>query len=182
MLAFSDRPTVADWHILDRDGTQLMTEDRTTEAPDAEAATEDLDTGDDGVERDFLLQTFVDIVNRTNAEIGMTLTMGGMLVSGTMIGGKKYYDELYSTFSQNIEDEEILSFLKKIIDIPSAAYDYDLADERPINIAWVHLKDARFFGPDGNFIPKTGGTLWRGRISQVSGFNFGVFGADQGID
>ena len=141
-----------------------------------DADKEDLDALDDGIERDYFLQALTNVVNRTGLEMGVTLTVGGTLVCGTMISGKTYYDGLYSLLSENIDNEDVLSFFKTLIDIPSANYVYDPEDTRPFNIVYIHLKDARFVGPDGNYIPDTGGTLWRGRISQVAGFHFGIFG------
>ena len=44
---------------------------------------------DDGIERDFFLQVLVKIVD-TGLEIGITLSLGGGLVSGDLIDGKKY--------------------------------------------------------------------------------------------
>lgn len=153
-----------------------MAEDSTTKNSSTEGMdTEASDAIDDGIERDYFLQTLADIVNRTGMELGVTLTVGGALISGTMISGKTYYDSLRSLLSENIDNEDVVSFFKTIIDIPSSSYDYDSEDKRPINTVFIHLKDARFFGPDGHYIPQTGGALWRGRISQVDGFSLGAF-------
>jgi hypothetical protein len=38
---------------------------------------------------------------------------------------------------------------------------------------YVHLREAQIVTPSGN-IPREGGLLWRGRISQVSGFTLGA--------
>jgi hypothetical protein len=158
-------------HNLDCDWVQIMTDESTTKDPN----TEDADTFDDGVERDFFLQTLVEIVNRTDIEMDVTLTIGGALVSGMMISGKSYYERLSSLVSKSIDNKDAIAFFKKILEEHEAIYD-GATEETPLfNVAYIHLKNVKFTGTDGNSIPDNDGTLWRGRISQVSGFNLGTF-------
>lgn len=151
-----------------------MAENSTEKDPSSEGS----DTFNDGVERDLTLQVLTESVNRTGLEIGVTLCVGGALVSGIMISGKTYFDGLNSLMSENADNEDVISFFKEIFDAQSSFYDFDHESKWQLtNKGYVHLKDVRFHGTDGSQIPSTAGTLWRGRISQVSGFNLGTFGS-----
>ena len=128
---------------------------------------------DDGVERDHFLQTLVILANNDDIEMGVTLTVGGFLISGMLISGKKYYEKIKTLLSENIDDDSALEYIQSIIDLPMAVYKDDDDDDRPINIVFIHLRNAQFFGSDGSHIPQPDGALWRGRISEVSGFFLG---------
>lgn len=42
--------------------------------------------------KDWFLQLLVDAVNGTTSEIGLTLQVSGLLVSGTLVSGDKYFE------------------------------------------------------------------------------------------
>jgi hypothetical protein len=57
---------------------------------------------------DWLLQSLISIVNNESASIPITLSVGGLLISGDMIGGKTYFDEFARQFKDgftNISDQ-----------------------------------------------------------------------------
>src|SRR5450755_3147485 len=43
---------------------------------------------------DFVLQAIVDLTNETGIEMGITLCVGGIVVSGQLISGKTYFEEI----------------------------------------------------------------------------------------
>lgn len=127
-------------------------------------------------ENDWFLQELVSMVNRTGNSIGITLFVGGVLVSGQLIGGKHYFDGFADTFAAGTDNPDDATWFKdmfsKLGDVyvePDGTYKQDA--ELP---HYIHLKDARTFHPSGNPIPGTGGVWWRGRIREVNGFNLGV--------
>jgi len=40
---------------------------------------------------------------------------------------------------------------------------------------YIHLSGAKFFNPEGNSLPTNQGVLWRGRVTEIGGFNLGSF-------
>lgn len=124
-----------------------------------------------GVENaDWLLQSFVDIVNSASFSLPITITIGGTNISGDLIGGKEYFNSLGENFSKSFSTlknaEDVGALIAKHADI------YNDPDVKK-SPQYLHLKNAVMFDPEGNFILNGAGALWRGRISQIDGFIFG---------
>lgn len=125
-------------------------------------------------DKDWFLQNLVELTNGS-LSIGITLNVSGTLISGNLIGGKEYFNLFGENFASGFDDK----FAKDIKDKYSqfgAIYDVDDSKEQP-KPSYIHLKDAKFYGVGigGNPIPTNQGILWRGRISEVSGFSLGIF-------
>jgi hypothetical protein len=126
------------------------------------------------------------LVNMTNArdgdfEVGMTLLVGGLLVSGIMVGGAKYFEGFANEFVSGFSDQKAVETVRKSFSQFQEIYKTDLAQQKaagqPLEPpAYVHLREARFFSTAGNPIPGNRGVWWRGRLSEVSGFMLGTLG------
>ena len=124
-------------------------------------------------QKDWFLQFLVNLANRNQFEIGITLNVGGLLISGTLVGVKRYFEVFGEDFSASFEagksPVDIKLFFKKIGDECACVSNRENS-ESP---SYIHLKDAKFYNPQGNPIPANGGICWRGRISEVQGFTPG---------
>ncbi|UVC19231.1 hypothetical protein IHQ72_33200 [Mesorhizobium onobrychidis] len=126
--------------------------------------------------RDWFLQNLVDLVNHTGVSIGITLTVGGVLVSGQLTSGKKYFEEFGKTFAGGFKDgdPEFIAYLEKVYsqygDIYAPSKSKGEHKELP---SYVHLKDVHIFSAPGRPIPTEDGNWWRGRICEVQGFMLG---------
>jgi hypothetical protein len=156
----------------------------------------------DEPEVDEFLQILVNIVNASSAiRFPMTLQLGGLLVSGTLISGRDYFEHL----SGQVEEayghamagqegaEDATKRLSDVFRMPMDAYksldDIEAMSEsereayqnRP-GPFYVHLSDARLIVPaDTRGIPTTGpGIYWRGRLAEVDGWVFGTVGFSEG--
>ena len=128
---------------------------------------------------DAFLQFLVNLVNNGSQieSIGVTLQMGGMLVSGSIVSGAEYFDRFAASFTNSLGamDTETrttvhasLAELGDVFRVPQPA------DPLP---NYIHLSDALFFAADGT--PVAGQpTLWRGRTSAVDGFILGRMQSD----
>jgi len=123
---------------------------------------------------DAFLQFLVNLVNNGSQieSIGVTLQMGGMLVSGSIVSGAEYFDSFAASFTASLStvDETTrkavhvsLAELGDVFRVPQPA------DPLP---NYIHLADALFFAADGTPIAGQP-TLWRGRTSAVDGFILG---------
>ncbi|MCQ9186327.1 hypothetical protein KMT30_46300, partial [Streptomyces sp. IBSBF 2953] len=71
----------------------------------------------DGRQTDWLLQWFTKFVNNTQLQIGITLTVGGNLISGTLISHQTYFEQLALDFStpfggiEGVEPSEVRDML-----------------------------------------------------------------------
>ncbi|MFD4837475.1 gas vesicle accessory protein GvpU [Achromobacter sp. NPDC058515] len=125
-------------------------------------------------EADAFLQFLVNLVNNGSQieSIGVTLQMGGMLVSGSIISGAEYFDSFAVNFTSSLDSLDAdtrktvrasLAELGDVFRLPQPA------DPLP---NYIHLADALFFTADGTPIAGQP-TLWRGRTSAVDGFILG---------
>ena len=97
-------------------------------------------------------------------ETGITLHVGGLLVSGNIISRRDFL------MSHPLTDKtlEIFDKLDKPDNMPVDKPSEDLPE-------FIHLSGARFFIPGNPPIPTNDdGVFWRGRISEVAGFHFGI--------
>jgi|SoiMethySBSTD1v2_1073268.scaffolds.fasta_scaffold41027_9 hypothetical protein len=113
---------------------------------------------------DWFLEMLVNIADKTEVGVPVTLQVGGTLVSGTLASGKAYFEGIASLpFRKGeIEDELRKAFTDAGDAIPTS-------DEPP---RYVHLRDAHIFSTNGT-IPTHAGVWWRGRLSEVAGFWIG---------
>jgi len=129
-------------------------------------------------ENDWFLQSLVSIVNKSDISFGITLFVGGVLVSGQLVGGKKFFEGFGATFGGALSDPQAAAetsenFAKFGNIYVSEDGSYKQDTESP---HYIHLQDARRFHPSGAPIPSNGGVWWRGRIREVAGFNLGSLG------
>lgn len=127
---------------------------------------------------DWFLQKLVQFANDYGFEFGVTLQVGGMLVTGTVISGAKYFDEFSDSFTGGLDERlELNETFQKLF--TSYKSIYDVPPEESANVPppeYVHIRNARFFQPGQRGMPEANkGVLWRGRLREVGGFNLGSF-------
>jgi hypothetical protein len=127
----------------------------------------------EGQSVDWYLQLLVSICNRSGLEIGITLTVGGSVVSGMLVGGKKYFETFAKQFSDawpGTDKEVLRSALAQSASLyDHATDDRDKSASPPVQ--YIHLANARIF--HGHQVLPNSGVLWRGKINAVSGFSLG---------
>lgn len=122
---------------------------------------------------DWFLQLLVEMVNQSTISIGITLQLGGILVTGDLISGKAYFEgfgeDLSGPFKQFPDAAESI---KETFSKCGEVYRVEDAGKEP-RPEFIHLKNAQFFIPAARPIPTDHGVWWRGRISEVAGFVLG---------
>jgi len=138
---------------------------------------------------DFVLQSIVDLVNTTGIEFGITLCVGGIVISGQLTSGKKFFEAIANDAleASGPADQDVVrrAFSDYLGNFGKQIYGQDQIEDQSDNEvvetvkqlpAYIHLRDAKFFHNSGNPIPTNHGLWWRGRITVVDGFSFGAFG------
>lgn len=152
-----------------------MTDEPTKLAEPEEAPDVFVDGGD------WLLRVLVNLANK-KVEIGITLHVGGLLVSGMVAPGAAYLEaiskDLTDGFRRSLPGADF-----NLGDVIAPAKElYANADETSVfeNVpGYIHIRNARIYGPGGgNPIPGNRGMWWRGRISEISGFSLGELRLD----
>ena len=134
--------------------------------------------------KDWFLQLLVDAVNGTTSEVGLTIQVSGLLVSGTLVSGEKYFEGFAEALAAaQADDKESAEKHRAAFAKYGEQYkrsEGNGSEEKKALPLYIHLKDARFYTPGTKPIPGNKGVWWRGRISEVSGFILGVLDIAEG--
>jgi hypothetical protein len=130
---------------------------------------------------DWFLAELVRRANEGGLSMGLTLCVGGGLVSGALVGGREYFEGFAEDVASGIADPAVARKAREFFRSPAALYQPEegrpggakvssLADP----LAYIHLKAARFFNAAGEPISGNHGGYWRGKLSAVDGFVLGL--------
>lgn len=125
---------------------------------------------------DPLLGVLVKTINGVpGLEVGITLSIGPTMVTGQLCSGKAYLEGVAKDFEDSGKGKPgqpiAETFAEAVRAFAEKAYGPE-RDDRPVS--YIHLRDARHFLPGAQGGLPTKGTWWRGKLSSVDGFSFGV--------
>jgi hypothetical protein len=126
------------------------------------------------IEHDYLLELFVRMANHNDElELPLTLCVGGLIVTGFLIGGRRYFDLLAEDLVGDAV-EGATELRAELRDMTVAKYGSPGEDpeQEPV-IGIIHLRDAHVIGSAG-LIPSNRGVVWRGRLIEVDGWCIGT--------
>ena len=131
---------------------------------------------------DWFLQQLVEFANSQMMTFGITLNVGGILVSGTLVGGKRFFEGFAQDFADGFErtlgKTEGAAKIKEYLVQYGKIYERPADDPNVSDPTYIHLENAKFFSPAGQPIPTNRGMLWRGKIVAVDGFILGSLSAE----
>jgi hypothetical protein len=126
---------------------------------------------------DWFLQSLVSIVNDESASIPITLSVGGLLISGEMIGGKTYFNEFARQFKEGFKgiSSETAATIEEAFKRLGDVYDPIQKESRGSDYIpkphLVHLRNVQVYQAGGPPLLSEKGVLWRGRLEAVDGFS-----------
>jgi hypothetical protein len=149
---------------------------------DAKPGSPEADPAEDDswdVRGDGQLRFLVAVVNGTTNEFPITLTVGGVLVSGFLASGHRYFDEFADQMTSGIQDTPGLDReeLRAQFALPGQVFLIDEEEGKRPPPRYIHVLDARYYFGREIVTPtvKGGRVWWRGRIESVDGRQFGAF-------
>lgn len=141
--------------------------------------------------KDQFLAKLVEVANRMGMSFGITLTAGGLTISGRLISAKDWFDEqaskikaatgaedihLHSVFEMErdliAKHEGEMTALQDAIGEAELATRYYQAVGEVDPISYIHLAEASVHYPSDSF-PAGNSGLWRGRLEEVTGWGMG---------
>jgi hypothetical protein len=125
---------------------------------------------------DWFLQALVSLAN-SGIETGVTLSVGGFLISGFLVSGKRYFEYIASDESLAGLNEDYRESVSKYYLTFGSIYGVQSDNENPPLPTFLHLRGARYFHHAGKAIPTNSGIWWRGRLSEIQGFSIGTLSA-----
>lgn len=135
---------------------------------------------------DWFLRILVKTVNKNGGEIGLTLNVGGVIISGLLCSGNDYFHQFGDTFGNALypNDKEKSDDIAKsyhLLGDNIYPVGQDKCDEDESKITFIHMREAFFYSPQGGTIPTSAqGILWRGKLADVNGFSLGCFSKSGG--
>ena len=134
-----------------------------------------------GVESDLapdnVFSMLVHVANTSDVEMGITLHIHGLMVTGRLVSGATYWSESAAKLRESGQGPtELVETMAESMERVAEGYretytDSEAVAEDPSLTAFLHLRNAHTLGPQGP--TPTDGALWRGRLSSVDGFTFG---------
>ena len=148
---------------------------------------------------DWFLQWLVNLVNGTELRLPITLNVGGLVVSGMLTSGHKYFKYFSETIFAEVKSENTNDGINKVRNyindlgnvyikdseqINASQLESDDSKQKPvkpdpIQPSYIHIMDARFYHNSGQPIPSNQGVFWRGKISSVDAFTYGSLSVAQ---
>ena len=143
---------------------------------------------------DWYLAEYVTLANK-GLRFPVTLYCHGFLLSGILIGGREYFEMAAKEVHGSFPDSELKDVMSNWVSgwadmypLPSQSHEKQaLEDEQAPGSAqgdddepastpgFLHLMHAQVFTPGQAPIPATeDGMLWRGRLSSIDGFTWGL--------
>ncbi|MFP2911402.1 gas vesicle accessory protein GvpU [Pyxidicoccus sp. 3LFB2] len=126
-------------------------------------------------EVDWYLESLVHIVTASKVSMGVTLSVGGTVITGQLISGKEFLElsagQVSDVFKRLGVSEESAKSIKESFSNPAQKLYREEADPQPTGYGYIHLKNARIVA--GASSHTLGGSIWRSRLSAVDGFSLG---------
>ncbi len=135
---------------------------------------------------DWFLRNLVDICNKSeNMYFSITLSVGGILVSGELTGGAQYFNGFADDLAMSGLSSETADLFRRFGEIYTQQKEQEDKEQEDNDgktnppPQYIHLRNARIFHPGGNPIPTNRGVWWRGRLEAVDGFILGSLSASR---
>jgi hypothetical protein len=126
------------------------------------------------IQRDPMLQALAEVAERSTLELGVTLNVKGLIITGFIISQSTYFDALIEGLNNVKQDhtvkESLLEFLSGLKDKLASPTDEQNLQKYP---NFIHLRNVKIYPSEGRGMPTYGDALWRGLIESVDGFALG---------
>ena len=124
-------------------------------------------------EADYFLDIIVSVVHTTDIEIGITLNVNGLVVSGQLISVEIYFRELSEGMNLATTNTEagnaVINAFKEAF---RSLSDQAISSGQDRSPDFIHLRNAIVYS-SGNTEMPISLPLWRGKLSSVDGFSLG---------
>jgi hypothetical protein len=124
---------------------------------------------------DWFLQSTIENIVSLGVDIGVTLSVNGVIVSGMLINGKKYFELLGDAMIDAAKQpEDLTNVLGKAWKGHMALYEKPEGAPEGWKIpsaGYAHLMNAKFLSPGQIAMPDGAGMFWRCKLSSVDGFS-----------
>ena len=113
------------------------------------------------------------VPEKTSLELGITLNVNGLLVTGFLISQRAYFEGLTERVKSTSSDSETKGVLEHFL---GELKEVALRDSQNVKTGFspfIHLRNVKIYPSEGRGMPTFGEALWRGDIRAINGFSLG---------
>lgn len=160
---------------------QTSNDDIVTAAKPSDDQTEEPSIFDQPQGTDWFLAYLIRFADDYQIEQGISLIIGGTFISGTLISGRRYFEELGKQIaSANVtgtsEGGVLAETLATAYSQWKEIYPDPASEDKTLQPkTYIHLKNARVFAPNAAPMPSGAGMVLRLKLDAVDGFTLGEF-------
>lgn len=126
------------------------------------------------LEVDPMLRAMVAVAERSPLELGITLTIKGLIITGFMVSQETYFNSLIEGLGTISQDNEIKSSLQEFLSqLKDKLAQNNGSASGQVQPNFIHLRNVKIYPSEGRGMPTYGDALWRGHIDSVDGFSLG---------
>jgi hypothetical protein len=124
---------------------------------------------------DELLEYLIKILEETEAGVGLTLCVNGLIIAGDMISSKKYFEKISAFYNDDKIATDDPSLTERGFPIMQQIKQFlqqkGKSGEERNNPKHIHLDNVVIYPSDPQ--QQFGVNVWRGKLSSVDGFSLG---------
>jgi len=121
---------------------------------------------------DPTLESLIELANSGTMSLGVTLWVGGVVISGTLVGVSEYFEGVAGFVEGSGEGGAAIAGAYRKL---AGTFHYEIGSQ-PEDVerfpTMIHLKAARVFSAGAAAMPRQG-LWWRGRLDRVDGYSIG---------
>jgi hypothetical protein len=123
---------------------------------------------------DPMLRALAEVAERSPLELGVTLNVKGLIITGFIISQSTYFDSLINGLESVSQEHEVKESLQEFLSglkekLAPKKTDHNSSDYPK----FIHLRNVKIYPSEGKGMPTYGDALWRGLIDSVDGFSLG---------
>lgn len=99
------------------------------------------------IDTDWLLQYFVVLANKSEIGIGVTLNVGGLIVSGELVSEKRYFEGIAQEMAAANADDVLKNAFQTAFRHMASQYEpqTEASEEDKLLPVFIHLKNAKIY-------------------------------------
>jgi hypothetical protein len=122
---------------------------------------------------DAMLQAFAAVAERSTLELGVTLNVKGLIITGFIISQENYFNALIEGLESIDQDNDLKESLQDFLAQLKDKMVGGSAKGKQTLPKFIHLRNVKIYPSEGKGMPTYGDALWRGKIDAVDGFSLG---------
>ena len=126
--------------------------------------------------RDTVLAALTATTNQSGSSFTITLTVGGTLITGTLVADHVWMRRQADLFGQSEGGKRFADFFSHITELTQSRALAELEEDDSAEPIYIHLLNAQTLAGNNAHYPDDGTGMWRGRLASVDGWSLGRLG------